>query len=233
MIFPILEADETVQVNDKFRLSAVRSYVSKDEAAITLVEIQPESGGDFIDVTGSGSSDWYLDWQYASAAAKTATLRVTTDGDPTSTTLAITAVTSATDALFSDDDDLKKIESDIMKYLPDGRASWKYMHRAAQEQILEWLFVNGYRKSEGERIEKTHFTDVSQVKYWSAHLTASLIYWDLKKIEGDVWEQKARAAEAAASKYQRTVSLKFDYDGDGELEALEELNMWSREMVRR
>ena len=38
-IFGVIESDPVVQTNDKVRLKAMRSFISKDEAEITLVEI--------------------------------------------------------------------------------------------------------------------------------------------------------------------------------------------------
>ena len=58
-IFPHIELEDIVQVNDRTRLSAIKSFVSKDEAAVTLVEIEPESGSGFIDVTGAKQADWF------------------------------------------------------------------------------------------------------------------------------------------------------------------------------
>jgi hypothetical protein len=76
-IFGVLESDPIVQVSDKIRLKADRSFVSKDEAAITLVEIEPVAGNGFIDVTGSSSSDWYLDWSYSTDGTAVTSLRIT------------------------------------------------------------------------------------------------------------------------------------------------------------
>jgi hypothetical protein len=60
MIFPLVESEPIVQVSDKTRLSAVKSFKSNDEPAISLVEIEPESGSGFINVTGSpiNSKNW-------------------------------------------------------------------------------------------------------------------------------------------------------------------------------
>ena len=56
-IFPNAELEEVVQVDDKTRLDARKSFVSKDEADVTLIEVEPEAGSGFIDVTGSSFKD--------------------------------------------------------------------------------------------------------------------------------------------------------------------------------
>lgn len=233
MIFGVIQTDDKVQVADKFRISAVKSYVSKDEAAISLVEVQPEAGGDFIDVTGSSSKDWFLDWQYSSAGDKVITLRITTDGSPATVTKTVTAVTESTDNLFSDDDDLKLIDNEIFNYLPDGRATYKYMHREAQKNILEHLYSSGYRAANDTRIEASHFTDIADIKHWSKHATLALIYRDLSTIDDDIWERKAIKHESEAQKWASPIAMKFDYNGDGTLQKNEVLNLASIEVTRR
>lgn len=232
-IFGVIHSDDKVQVSDKFRILASKSYVSKGESAITLVEIQPEADDDFIDVTGSSSDDWWLDWEYATSGTKVVTLRITTDGDAETFTKSITCVTAADDNLFSDDDDLSLIESDILRYLPDGRSTYKYMHREAQKNILEYLYTSGYRNSEGERIQASNFVDIEEIRHWSKWATIALIYWDLKTIEDDIWERKALKAEGMVQKYSSPVKLKFDYDGDGTIELGEALALSSFEVTRR
>jgi len=122
MIFPNLELEAIVQTNDKTRLRASKSFVSKDEASnITLVRIDPETGVQgYIDITGSSSSDWFLDWEYSgSTRTVTITVEVTAGATgPTTTTQTIEIKTPADDLLFSSDADLISKESDIMNYSP-------------------------------------------------------------------------------------------------------------------
>ena len=85
-IFGVLDFDPVVQVNDKIRLKAIRSFVSKDEAAITLVEIEPVAGNGFIDVTDADPNELFLDWSYATDGTAVVSLRITTDGAPVTVT---------------------------------------------------------------------------------------------------------------------------------------------------
>jgi uncharacterized Fe-S cluster-containing radical SAM superfamily protein len=103
MIFPKLKTESIVQVNDKTRIDARDTFLSPDEAAITLLEIQAEIGGQFLDVTGTS----YIDWQYDTAQEETITLRVTTDSTPVTITKTLTVISASDDNLFSSDADLR------------------------------------------------------------------------------------------------------------------------------
>ncbi len=69
-IFPHLELEDSVQVNDRTRLSGINSYVTQDNAAVDTIEIKPGSSGSYITVYDSAvdttltSDDWYLDWEF-------------------------------------------------------------------------------------------------------------------------------------------------------------------------
>ena len=67
-IFSILDFEPEVQLNDKTRLSAVKSFASKAVHEITSLTIKPESSGSAIDVYGAQSSDWFLDWAYSNTS---------------------------------------------------------------------------------------------------------------------------------------------------------------------
>ena len=121
-IFPIIKSDSTVQVGDKIRLSAVKSFITPNEDALVSVQIQPESSASFIDVFASDQQDWYLDWVYSSSGNKIVTLKVTNETvTPTYTTITmnLNVVTQANDCLFSTDDNLKAYEPDILSWLPE------------------------------------------------------------------------------------------------------------------
>ncbi len=67
-IFKVLEFEEAVQVSDKTRLNASKSYVSKGTAAITAVTIKPGADATALSVFATTQADWFLDWQYDSFA---------------------------------------------------------------------------------------------------------------------------------------------------------------------
>lgn len=231
-IFPAIKTEEKVQVDDKFRIYASRSFFSKDEAEATLVEIQPSSTDSFIDVTGDGSDDWYLDWAYSTEGDKTITLRITTDGSPVTKTKTITCLTEADDKLFSTDQQLFEIDYDILKFLPDGKNSWKYVHRIAQNEILEWLYTNGYTQYDGDRITKDQVLDVDEVSYWSRYIALRFIYHNLSNSTDDIFAQKARMYENWEHKWRTKAILRLDWNGDGEQGDFEQMNMTTVKLVR-
>jgi len=232
-IFPHIESDDIVQANDKFRLSAVKSYITKGEAAITLVEIDPGDGV-FVPVTGLpvASKNWFMDFQHSSAGDKTVAVRITTDGAPVTVTKTVTVLSEASDYLFSKDSALTAIESDVLKYVPEGRSSFKYAHREAQGQILEWLWTNGYYKTGVERFVKTDFVNLIEVNYWSKYLTLRLIFKDLSNMVDDIFDKKAKQYENIEHQWRTKSVLKIDLDGNEVIEAYEGLNLTTRRLVR-
>lgn len=235
MIFPKIECDEVVQANDKFRIDATKSYISKGEAAITLVEIEPEAGAGFIAVQGSpvNQKNWTLDWEYQTSGTKVVSVRVTTDGAPAVVTRSVVCVTEAQDKLFSTDQDLVQLEHNVTKYVPEGRSTFKYLHREAQKQILEWLYVNGYRKDGNLRLTKENVIDVEEVRFWSKYKVLSLLYKDLSTTPNDVHDVKSRDYENKEHTWRQSAGMKFDFNGDGVQGAYEQANFTTRELVRK
>lgn len=218
-IFPFIECDDIVQVADKFRISAVKSYVSKGEESITLVEIEPDTGLGFIEVQGAGptlnSKNFWLDWQYETDGEKVITLRITTDGTPVELTKTVSCLSEVDDYLFSKDNELVAIESDVLKYVPEGRNTFKFIHREAQSEILEWLYNKGYTKYNGERFLKEDVINISEVNYWAKYTALRLIYEDLSNQNNDVFKRKAKDYENQAAKWRDKAVLKIDRNGDG------------------
>ena len=218
MIFPNLECEAIVQVNDKTRLNGSKSFITPDESAITLVEIEPESGNGYINVTGAAPLDplnWYLDWQYATNGTKTATIRVTTSGAPVTVTKTISVLSVVDDKLFSDDSDLIMHESEILRWVPVGRNSFKDMHRRAQQRILAWLDEKGHTDSSGARLTKASIVDVQEVKEWSIFLTLRMIFQSISNAVDDVFDKKAKYYESREAEARNRSALRYDYDGDG------------------
>jgi hypothetical protein len=250
MIFPVLETEDVVQVGDKTRLDASKSFVSKDEDPIIKVEIRPEATGDWVDVTGASSTDWYLDWIYSGLSrAIVPEVRVTTVlADPDATPDPIVAVNStltknvsvltvADDKLFSKDQDLVALESDIMKWVPEGRASFLNVHRAAQVKILEALDESGAVDTAGAKLTKAAVVDVTEVKAWSRDMTLALIFANLSNAIDDVFERKSKKYWAETAKRKQRAVIRLDMNGDGVINAdetqSEGVNFRTMELIRR
>jgi len=232
-IFPHIEIEAIVQENDKIRIKCDKSFVSKDEAAITLVEIEPLAANGFIDVTGSSYKDWYLDWEYATEGTITVSCRVTTDGSPTTITKDLEVISAANDKLFSADSDLVLHKSDVLKYLPDGKSSFLYLHRRAQDRIVRWVDDMGYRDINGDKFTKDDFIDLTEVKDWSTFMVLAMIMDDLSNAVDDVFDRDHMQFKEKAFSASNKAVLRLDYDGDGLQEDGEHINMSSVRMFRR
>jgi hypothetical protein len=234
MIFPNIQIENVVQENDKTRIDSTKSFISKDEDAITLVEIEAESGSGFIEVGGPGvPKDWYLDWQYATDGTKTVSTRITTDGAPVTSTSTLEVVDATDDALFSSDSDLVALEHDILKWVPAGRNTFKNYHRKSQALIMAWLDESGYTDISGDRLTKEAFVDKEEITYYSAALTLSLIFSSISNDVEDVFMQKAKQYDSMALAHRSRLILRLDTDGDGNIDSNEGVSIKTLSMVRR
>jgi len=187
MIFPVLELEEVVQVNDKTRLDARKTFITPDEAAITLVEIEPHTGDGFIDVTNL----LYLDWQFSTDGVKTVSVRVTTDGSPSLYTKTVSVLDADDDKLFSKDSDIMPYEPNILQWVKEGRSSFNDVHRAAQDRILGWLDENKVWDTSGNRLTKDAITDLNEVNDWSKFMVLRLIFEGLSNATDDIFREKS------------------------------------------
>jgi len=222
-IFPNLQTESTVQVGDRTRLNASRSFVSTGSDAISKIEIQVEAGADWVDVT----QDQFLDWEYETSGVKVAKVRITAGVETKELPCSINVITSAQDKLFATDGDLIAAESDIMNYLRAGRNSYKDFHREAQTQMLQSLYQQGYRDSKGNRLTKDAVIDSEQVRPWAKYLALQLIFESISNDVEDVFSMKAEKYKALAVKASSLFELKVDQDGDGDAEDDEVIHMAS------
>ncbi len=233
-IFPKLTLDRVVQIEDGLRLDATQTFISKDEAAITLVEIEPETGAGFVDVTGSKQKDWFLDWQYSGLSRTVdVTVRVTTDGAPVTFTESLEVLTSTDDKLFSDDYDLLVKEEDILKWLPDGRTSFKYKHRQVQTMIIEDFNERGVVDDDQNKLTKAAFLDIEEVRQWALNMTLSLIFKDNSNVVGDVFDLKAADYMSEALTHKHRAFYRLDLDGDGNISTGERSPFRTVRLVRQ
>jgi hypothetical protein len=235
--FGVLKLEDVVQVDDKTRLDATGSYISKDESALTVVEIEPEAGYGFVTVTGTKAADWFLDWQYSTAGTKTVSVRLTNlvllVPDVVTFTKDIVVVTSATDYLFSADTDLLAYEDDILKYVKPGRNSWLNYHRRAQETIMKILNDKGYVDTSGDKFTKAALVDLDEVRLWSALITLSLIFENQSNAIDDIFGVKSKTYASKANDAGSKAILRIDVDGDAVIDQGEFLRPSSVSLVRR
>lgn len=237
MIFPLLETEPIVQIGDKTRISASKTFTS-DEPAITLVQIEPEVGAGFINVSGSPvlAKNWVLDWAYATSGTKAITLRVTTNGAPTVFSKTISVVTVAADNLWSNDADLIIHEPDIMKWVKSGRASFLDYHRMAQTRILEWLDNLKLWNQDGYAFTKEDITQavaVEDLKRISTYWVLELIFAGISNKTDDVFFQKQKTYGALRKDLQGERSrIRADFNQDGIIEDFEQVNIKAMRLYR-
>lgn len=232
-IFPHIETEDIIQVDDKIRISAIKSFVTVDEAAITLVELEPHTGDGFIDITNADPDLLYLDWAYANEGTKTISLRVTTDGSPVTITKDITCISEADDKLFSTDRDIVMHEVSILKYVPRGKNSYKYVHRLCQNEILEQLYKDGYVSVDNTKLTKDNVIRTDELKQWSKYMALRMIFRDLSNATDDVYDKKAKMYEDYEHTFRTKAILKLDFNNDGEQGEYESANITSRRLSRR
>jgi hypothetical protein len=231
-IFPMLDCEPVVQVGDPTRLVALNSFATPDEGAISLIEIQPDTGEDFFDVTETG----FLDWAFSAAGTKTVTVRVTTSAAPTTATFTLSVVTSVADALWATDNDLKLYESGLSEYLAPGRVTFKNIHRVAKRRIMDHLDREGYFSENNpyERLADENFTVPEEFREWATYVALSIIYADAAtKPDDDATNKRDHYHEMAQNCAQRAI-LRMDLDEDGETDDGEGVETGSSlVMVRR
>lgn len=240
MIFPVIECDSVVQINDRFRIYGDKSYKTPDELAWTKVEIEPYAGAGFIDVTPDLAKPkpekfFYLDFQYNTAGDKIVSLRLTAGAAPVTFTKTVSCILEADDHLFSTDDLLKEQQSDIYKLIPDGRSTFKYKHRAAQNYMLDWLWNNGYYKSIGAGVEpflKADIVDTNFISDWATFVALRMLFEENINQGGDIFRSKANDFMVKEERAREKFLLVIDIDGDGTLSINEGISVTSRRLVR-
>ena len=233
MIFPVIEVEPIVQVNDKTRISATKSFTSGEATAVTLVRIRASASDPWIVVTGSDYRDWYLDWSYASSGALLPEVAITTNATAVTKTGKIQALGVSSDYLFSTDADLQAHESDILKWVSEGRSSFVNVHREAQTIIIDWLNREGYVNGDGVPFTKSAVVDLAEVREWSKYVTLRLIMESVSNATDDIFHKKAlRYGELEVHARNRSF-LRLDSNDDGIAGSGEGLQVSSGFVVRR
>jgi hypothetical protein len=338
-IYAHCESEDLVQVGDRTRISASKSFVDTVATTINLAKVKPGKNATEISISGTDSADWYIDTQLAftvdvdatnnkidfsegageltatvasnnytlaalATAIKTAmdsaggTYTVTYDSDtqkltiasastfsllvstgtnaatslyphigftddedsegaasyegeeietvdkeitvtasdgssPATVTKTIQVISSYSDRLWSTDAMLKDHEPDILKWVQEGRNTYKNIHRLAQTDILAWLDRNGYVDIYGAKFTKHSFVSVSEVAEWSKFVALRLIFDGMSNQVDDVFFRKARAYEGLEMKARERAVIRIDINNDGEIDLHEQVSSIGSVVVRR
>jgi hypothetical protein len=237
MIFPKLNFEPVVQVEDKIRLDASLTFYSSDEV-VTDVLIEPETGVGFISVFHDDSDRWFIDYAYEIDELKDVTVKVIADsGEKIKVyTQGINVLSIENDALFSNDNDLFPIEPRLKSYLPLGKNSFLYVHRKAQERIMAYLDEQRIWKSDNSRFTKQDIIDSTdaemkdQFKQWSIYQSLLIIFEQMQVSNDDIFEEKKREYMRLRDASRNRAQLKLDLDDDGDLEII---NIRTTRLLRR
>jgi hypothetical protein len=180
-----------------------------------LIEIEPEAGAGFFDVTANK----YLDWQYSTEGDKVVSLRITTDAAPVVVTKTLPIISEEDDHLFSSDEQLTAHEPMILGYIREGRNSYLDIHRSAQDRIINWLDEHRIVSSSGARLTKEAIVNIEEVNNWSKYLALKIIFEGISNSVEDVFSQKSKAYAEMEVSAKNKAQIRLDTDGDGEEDA--------------
>tara|TARA_R110000787_G_scaffold90544_1_gene191072 strand:- start:767 stop:1498 length:732 start_codon:yes stop_codon:yes gene_type:complete len=243
MIFPSLTLETIIQLEDKTRLDASLSFISGGGAeTITDVLIQPETSETFITVFNTDNERWFLDWAYATEGEKTVIVKVITDVDLVGRTRSYTvdAISKEDDGLFSDDADLYPYEPNIISDVPNGKNSYLYAHRKAQDKIIAYLDEQRIWHDDGSRYTKQELaliavTDseiLKQFNMWSTFETLLIIFESNQVSTNDVFQEKKSEYEAQRNSARSRSALRLDANKDGAIDP-QPYDIRSLRMIRR
>jgi len=339
-IFPIIEAEDLVQVSDKTRIDATKSFVDAG-TAIAEVKITPGKNATEVTITSGTSSDWKLDTQFdftvdidatnnkidfkegsggeltatlssgnytmsalateiktqldaagaltytvsvtdpdtaftkftiaapseislladtgtnktvsayshigfiedqtgeitytgneVQSVEKEITLKANIGAGDTSVTKTISIISEKSDRLFSTDAMLKDHEPDILKWVPQGRSSFKNVHRLAQTQIFGWMDKEGFVDILDNKFDKTRAVDLEEFEQWSKFLTLRLIMDGISNKVDDIFFKKARQYEALEKHFRERAVLRIDVDADGDIDQAEQIDIGHGTILR-
>jgi hypothetical protein len=194
----------TVDENNAFTISTSAQFDILDSAAL-WVQIGFDAAAGKSTYTGED----------VERVSKLVTLKVSGDQTDVVTTKTVEVVSEHADRLFSTDDKLRKHEADILKYLPEGRATFKDVHRRAQTLILAWLDTEGFIDYFADKITLKRIGDISDVAEWATHMTLRLIFEGVQNAVKDVFEKKAKTYSEREDFYRKRTVVKIDLNKDG------------------
>ena len=226
MINIIFEADQVVQVGEKFRIGFTKSFLTPDEALPDQpVEVRADTSLPFIQlVNATDAQGRYLDWVYETAGTYTYEAKFTTPMTTQAKTGTVTVVNAADEKLFSQDADLISEEYDILNWLPQGRSTWNFVHRRAKARIMEELDKSRIYNRDGTKITDAQILYVSEFKNWSIYMTLAMIFQGISNNKEDVFIDKRRYYESKQLEYKEYAFnfLRLDLNKNGTDEPLED-----------
>lgn len=217
-----------VQVDEKFRVDLSQTFLHPGEPDLQTLTVTLD--GQTYDVLANK----YLDYAFSTAGSKTITVDATHVGgvEPAAQkSVSLEVVTAASENLFSEDSDLISHEPDLLNYLHEYRADYRYAHRLAQESILNSLDEANIRDSNGNRLTAAAIVDIEEVRYWSKYQALAFIFEALSNQVEDIFNEKGARYRTLRDSAKNRAVIRFDQDGDGVAD--EEATFRSTRLIRR
>ena len=216
MIFISCITESLVQVNDKTRIDVSKSFVSG--SGITDITIKPDAAESPISVFSTKQDNWFLDWAYSTDGEKTITVEATDGASTVSQNFTISIISEQDDNLYSSDDTMFSIETEIKRYLPPGKNSFKYIHREAQARILSYLDRKRIWNTDGTPLTKNQINLSGEVSKWSLYEALYIIYNDLFVSVGDKFAEKINQYRELRNSERDRATVRIDVTGSGEID---------------
>lgn len=218
MLFPKADIDSLIQIQDMFRIDATNSFYTDNET-LSAVNIYPDFDNQplvFFDVLPEGSKDcWFLDWAYSVAGDYTVKVEILSDITASvDADYTVTVLSEEEDNLLSNDAMIYQYESDLRKYLPRSRNSWKYIHRLAQTEILDYMYRNLILNPDKSRILKSQLIG-DKLSEWSVFEALILIYQDIKSSNSELFNTKITDYTQKRNEARKRYLIEYDSNKDG------------------
>lgn len=221
-LFPKADIDHSVQVLDMFRIEAKDSFFTGEEV-LTEVNIYPDFSTNpstvFNVFVAEEAHCWFLDWAYEVEGSYIIRVELKTETNSKFVDYTINAITETQDNLLSRDSDLYNYENELKTKKLEGRNSWKYAHRAAQEEILQYLYKNGKYNLDGSPITKDQLQVESKLSKWSLFETLLIIFQDLKTSNSAAFNEKLIDYSEKRGEAREIYIIKIDSDKDGDIDS--------------
>jgi hypothetical protein len=119
------------------------------------------------------------------------------------------------DRLFCENDDLRKHESDILKWVEDGRTSFLNVIRRSQQLIIEDFNKSGWTDISGKPLTKWSFDITENLRDWSIYQSLSIIFDDISNAVDDTFFKQARIYDGKSKEAKaRFIAVDFSSKGD-------------------
>ena len=207
--------------NNKITISAAASFKFLESSAASQA---------FLELDATNASHTGDTVEYGN---KIATLVVSNGTDTDTKYFYLKCYSEAGDRLFSGDGDLIAHEPDILRWVPDGRSSFKNIHRRAQKLIIAWLDEKGFVNTYSNKYDKNDIKDLEEVRQWSTFMTLRLIFSGMSNAIDDVFDRKSKEYSMNEEAARARMILRIDTNKDGIADEIEGLSISSGSLYRR